>query len=111
MKNTTLRVIIILVSLLFLNIEAAHAGLIHKLRIYISHELSPVQMYYICAVTLIIGFLAYVVFSPILIGNQKWAWHNYFTFNPGRNSYQSKRHMVKKISVILSHKENEMLQS
>ncbi len=106
MKNTTLRLIIILVGLLFLNIEAAHAGLVHKLKIYISHELSPLQVYYICGSLLLFGFLAYVVFSPILIGNQKWAWHNYFSFNPERQSYQNKRDMVKKISGILSQKEN-----
>ena len=103
MKNRTLRVIIILISLLFLNIEAAHAGLIHKLKSYIRLEFTDFELFYIFGGSLSLAFLGYVIFTPVLIGNKKWAWLNYYSYQPNRHDYQSKRDMVKKISGILKN--------
>lgn len=103
MKKRTLKTIIILVSLLFINIEAAQAGLIHKFRVYIRHEFSATQLLYFIAGIAFLGFLSYIIFTPVLIGKQKWSWFTYYSYNPGRHDYQSKRDMVKKISGILKN--------
>jgi hypothetical protein len=105
MKKSTFRFIIILVGLLFINIEAAHAGLVHKIKIYINHEFSDFPIVYFMIGLLILSFLSYVIFSPILIGKERWAWFSYYSYNPNRHDYQSKRDMVKKISGILKNEE------
>jgi hypothetical protein len=101
MKKGTLRIIIILVSLLFVNIEAAQAGLVHKVKIYIRHEFSDYQLVYFISAMAIIGFLSYIIFTPVHIGKRKWAWLTYYSYSPTRHDYQSKRDVVKKIAVIL----------
>lgn len=103
MRNGTFKVIVILVGLLFLNIEAAQAGLIHKFKIYIRHEFSDFQLIYFIGGILIFGFLSYVVFMPVPIGREKWALFSYYSYNPGRHGYQSKRVSIKKISGILKN--------
>jgi hypothetical protein len=103
MKKGTFRVIIVLVGLLFLNIEAAQAGLINKFKVYIHQEFTDYQLVYFIGGLLIFGFLSYIVFTPIFIGTQKWTWFNYYSYNPNRQDYQSKREMVKKISSILKN--------
>ena len=103
MKKGTLKTIIILLGLLFVNIEAAQAGLIHKVKIYIRQEFSDYQLvYFICGI-LFFGFLSYIIFTPVLIGKQKWAWLSYYSYTPNRHDYQSKRDMIKKISGILKN--------
>jgi hypothetical protein len=103
MKNGTFRIIIILVSLLFLNIEAAQAGLVHKFKLYIRHEFSDFQLIYSIGGLLIFGFLSYVIFTPVPIGKEKWAFFNYYYYGAGRHDYQNKRVMVKKIERILKN--------
>jgi hypothetical protein len=105
MRKGTLKTIIILVGLLFLNIEAAHAGLIHKFKIYIRHEFSDYQLLYFAGGLLFFGFLSYIIFTPVFIGKRKWAWLSYYSYTPNRHDYQSKRVMVKKISGILKNSE------
>ena len=105
MKKGTLKTIIILVALLFINIEAAQAGLIHKFKIYIRHEFSDYQLVYFVAGFLFFSFLSYIIFTPVLIGKEKWAWLSYYSYNPNRHDYQSKREMVQKISGILKNSE------
>ena len=105
MKKGTLKTIIILIGLLFINIEAAQAGLIHKFKIYIRHEFPDYQLLYVTLGLLLFGFLSYIIFTPVLIGKQKWAWLTYYSYNPNRHDYQSKRVMVKKISGILKNPE------
>jgi len=105
MKKGTLRIIIILVGLLFVNIEAAQAGLVHKVKIYIRHEFSDDQFIYLVILSLFLGFLSYIIFTPVLIGKRKWAWLSYYSYSPSRHDYQSKRDMVKKISGILKNSE------
>jgi hypothetical protein len=104
MQNRTFRVIITLVGLLFLNIEAAHAGLVHKLKIFISHEFTSLQLYYITGGIFIFAILSYIIFAPVQVGSEKWAWYKYFTFNPLRQKYQNKRQMVKRISGMVVQK-------
>jgi hypothetical protein len=103
MKNTTVRVIIILVALLFLNIEAAHAGLVQKIKIYIRHEFPNDQLLFIVSSILFLGCLGYILFAPVLIGKEKWAWLNYYSYQPNRHDYQNKRMSIKKISSILNN--------
>lgn len=103
MKKSTLKTIIILVSLLFINIEAAQAGLIHKFKLYIRHEFSDYQLLYFTAGLLVLGFLSYILFTPVFIGKEKWSWLSFYSFDPNRHKYQAKRDVIKKISIILKN--------
>ena len=102
MNARTIKVIVTLVALLFLNIEAAQAGLVNKLKVYIRHEFTDYQLFYFIGGLLVTGFLGYIVFAPVMIGNQKWAWLNYSTYQPSRHHYSSKRRAITKISRILN---------
>jgi hypothetical protein len=103
MNNRTFKVIVILVGLLFLNIEAAQAGLIHKFKAIIMHELSDYQLIYISMGFAACGFLLYVMLTPVSIGNQKSVWLDYFPNNPNKSQFQNKKDLVKRISVILNN--------
>ena len=102
MKNTTLRFIIVLVALLFLNIEAAQAGLVHKIRVFVTHEFPNNHIELWLLGLAVVGFLLYVVFSPVEIGREKWSWIKLFTFQAGAKSYQKKRQSVNRIAEILN---------
>jgi len=97
MKNRTFKVIVILVGLLFLNIEAAHAGLIQKFKVYIGHEFPGFQLAYIVGATLSIGLLTYIILTPAFKEKGKFAGNGYIS----NESFQNKRDRVKKISEIL----------
>ncbi|MBL7931420.1 MAG: hypothetical protein JNL60_05945 [Bacteroidia bacterium] len=103
MKNKTFRSIIILVALLFINIEAAQAGLILRFKAYIRNELSDFQIVYALLALLALSFISYVIFTPVLIGKEKWGFLTYYSYNPTTRSYQNKRMLVRKISGILKN--------
>jgi hypothetical protein len=105
MKSRTLRVIIILVATLFLNIEAAQAGLIQKLKLYFRQEFPHNEFLLLFGGLVFAAFIVYVLFAPVLINKQKWSWLNYYSYQPGRQDYKSKRITVKKISEILQNTE------
>jgi hypothetical protein len=100
-NKSTLRIIIILISLLFINIEAAQAGLIHRLRLYIRTEFSETQLVYWTVFVLLLSSLLYIIFSPLPIGHEKWSWFHYYTYNPKKNKFQRKRETVARISRLL----------
>lgn len=54
-------------GLLFLNIEAAQAGLITRLRLYIDAEFSVTTAVIACLLCLCAAFFIYVVVSPVHI--------------------------------------------
>lgn len=101
MNGRTFKVIVILVGLLFINIEAAQAGLIHKFKSFILHEFSDFQLFYLISGVFAIAFLLYVMFTPVVIGNEKSVWLDYYPPESQRTIYQNKKEMVKRISVIL----------
>ena len=103
MKKGTVKTIVILVAMLFLNIEAAHAGLIGKLKIYIHHEFSNSQLLYAFISLSALSFLIYVVFTPVVIGKRKWSWLTYDSNSPSKINYQHKRDSVRKIEEILTN--------
>lgn len=102
MSKRVLKVILVLVGMLFLNIEAAQAGLVHKLRLYIQSEFPPHQLALILFVVFTVGAFCYIVFTPLSINNERWSWYNYFSFEPEKSSYKNKRALVKRINGILS---------
>ncbi len=102
MNSRTVKVILILVGLLFANIEAAHAGLIHKLKLYIHHEFTDWQFLLALAGTLLFGFLTYIIATPVSIGKQKLIWLTSFSYNKG--SFDSKRKFITKAGNILNNK-------
>jgi choline-glycine betaine transporter len=103
MKNKTVRIIVILLCLLFLNIEAAHAGLIQKFKSQVLHEFSDFQLFYLIFGLSIIGFLSYVIFTPISIGKEKLPWYKWSTFSINRHNFNNKRIVIKKIAIILNN--------
>jgi hypothetical protein len=101
MKNRTVRIIIVLVSLLFMNIEAAHAGLIHKFRLYITHEFPDWQLIFFSAGVFTAAFLTYVLAVPVSIGRGRRIWFTDVDIDPVRN-FGEKKKTVRRISGILS---------
>jgi hypothetical protein len=101
MKNRTVRIIIILVSLLFMNIEAAHAGLIHKFRLYIAHEFPDWQLIFFCTGLSAAAFLVYVIAAPVSIGRGRRIWFTDDDIDTVKK-FSDRRKAVTKISVILS---------
>lgn len=97
MKNRTLKVIIILVGSLFLNIEAAHAGLVHKFKVYIHQEFPGYQFVYILGALVALAFFLYIVFTPAFKDKGRFAGSGYYP----QPTYHSKRLRVKKIADIL----------
>jgi hypothetical protein len=101
MRNRTLRTIIILLALLFLNIEAAHAGLIHKFKSFIHQEFSDTQLIYLSLGLCMTALLLYIVFWPVPIGKEKWSWFHYYSYNP-KQHFRRRKEVVRKISGILN---------
>lgn len=97
MNNRTFKVIVILVGLLFLNIEAAQAGLIQRFKVYIGHEFPGNQPLYILAVLLPAAILCYIILIPISFKDNGRLVSGYYT----HQSFGSKRNRVRKISNIL----------
>ncbi len=103
MRNKTFKTIVILVSLLFINIEVAQAGLVHKFKAYIRTELTDYQLIYALIGLLTLSFLSYVILTPVFIGKEKWGFLSYYSYNPAVNRYQNKKITVRKISNILKN--------
>jgi hypothetical protein len=97
MKNRTFKVIVILVGSLFLNIEAAHAGLIQKFKMYIGHEFPGFQLILVLGALMTLGFLTYVIFTPAFKENGRYVHGSYYS----QEAYGARRLRVKKISEIL----------
>lgn len=98
MKNRTIRVIIILVGLLILNIEAAHAGITHKVKILINSEFTDFQLFYVFGGGLALGSLAYIIFTPAFKDAGK---NSDSLFRAYNHSYGERRLKIKKIGNIL----------
>jgi hypothetical protein len=101
MSNVTIKVIVTLVSLLFLNIEAAQAGLITRLKGIIRTDFPESHLIMILVAIVVLGFLLYVIFTPLAIGSEKWNWYRYFSYNPYRHRYHERRAVVKRIADTL----------
>jgi hypothetical protein len=105
MKNRTVRVIVILVGLLVLNIEAAHAGITHKVKAFINHELSDFQLMYVSFGLLSAGFLGYVIFMPAFKDKSRNNGNTTYFQNYSFHTFYHKKKRIKKISQILKNAE------
>ncbi|HOZ86787.1 MAG TPA: hypothetical protein PL029_03465 [Bacteroidia bacterium] len=105
MKNKTVRVIVILVGLLVLNIEAAHAGITHKFKVFINHELSDFQLMYVSFGLLSLSVLGYIIFMPAFKDKGNFAGGAAYFQNYTTHTYQHKRKRIKKIAQILKNAE------
>ena len=65
MGKRTFKWIVTLVSLLFLNIEAAQAGLVSRIRLFIEAEFGRSELWYITLSLLAVSAVLYVLFSPV----------------------------------------------
>ena len=104
MNKRLVKLILVLVSMLFLNIEAAQAGLVTRLRLYISSEVPPHQLMFTLICLSVVFIFAYIIFTPLHINNERWPWYNYFSFQPESTSFRKKKMVVKRIRAVL--KEN-----
>lgn len=105
MKNKTVRVIVILVGLLVLNIEAAHAGITHKFKLFINNELSDFQIVYISFGLLSLSLLGYIIFMPAFRNRGNIPGSATYFQNHSLHTYQRKRKRIKKIDQILKNAE------
>lgn len=101
MTKGTLRFIIILMAMLFLNIEAAQAGLISRFRVFILREFPDQQFPWLLTLVVLAGFILYILFAPVPIGKEKRVWLNYEPFQSKKHSYDKKRASVSHISNVL----------
>ena len=101
MSKKSIKTILLLLAMLFVNIEAAHAGLIHKLKLFIHHEFETWQFILILGSISCLSFLTYIVLTPVAIGKQKLIMLTSFTFKKG--SFDSKRKFVVKTGQILNN--------
>lgn len=99
MKKRTLKTIITLVSLLFLNIEAAQAGLIHKFKTYLGREFSGYQLFYIVGATFAVAALAYIIYAPAFKEDKTKTFRERL-----KDDFHSQKARVKKISGFLNNK-------
>ena len=97
MKNKTVKVIIFLVGLLFLNIEAAQAGLIQRFKLYIGHEFPGYGLAYLFAFALPAALLSYIILIPATFKESGRHISGYNT----RQTFGSRRSEIKKIANIL----------
>lgn len=105
MKNKTLRVIVILLGLLVLNIEAAHAGITHKVKVLITSELSDFQLFYLGGGALSLALLSYIIFTPAFKEKGKSSLAGTYLENYSRHTFHMRRNRIRKISHILSNSE------
>lgn len=107
MNKSTFRIIIVLVCLLFVNIEAAQAGLVHRIKLFINNEFPPNQFVFLIICASFFIFVAYVVLAPVNIGKEKRAWLDYYRIQPKKRSYQHRRIAVNRISDVLRMSETK----
>lgn len=105
MSKRVVKLILVLVSMLFLNIEAAQAGLVGKLKLLISAELPPQQLTAATICVSVLAVIAYIIFTPIRINNERWPWYDYFRFQPESTSYRKRRIVVKRINKVLRQRD------
>lgn len=101
MTKKSIKIIVLLVTMLFANIEAAHAGLVHKLKLYIHHEFATWQFVLILCALMLLSFISYIVLTPVSIGKQKLILLTSFSFT--KDSFDAKRKFVTKTGNILSN--------
>lgn len=101
MTKKSIKTILFLPAMLFANIEAAHAGLVHKLKLYIHNEFETWQFLLIIGLLLFTSLLTYIIITPVVIGKQKLIFLGSFTHQ--KDSFQSKRKFVSKTGQILSN--------
>ena len=91
-------------SLLFANIEAAHAGLIHQIKLYIHHEFTNLQVILFLGTLFSFSFVGYIIVTPVSIGKEKLIWLTSFSFQ--KDSFESKRKFIVKTDRILTTKQS-----
>jgi hypothetical protein len=102
MSKKTYKFILVLVALLFANIEAAHAGLIQKFKLYIHHEFSNFQILFSMSIIFFFGLLIFIITTPVTIGKEKLIWLGSYTFK--KETFNSRRKFIAKTDLILSKK-------
>jgi hypothetical protein len=101
MTKSTIRFIFSLMAMLFLNIEAAQAGLISRFRVFLNREFPDYQFPWLLALMMLAGLLLYGLFAPVPIGKEKRVWLHIWHFQSKRQTYEQKRALVSRISGVL----------
>ena len=103
MNSSTLKTIIALNLTLFITIEAAQAGILHRVKVFLLQQFDPALLIILSLVIILVSGVLYVLFTPVLIGNQKTVWLNVSGAYKTRR-LRARKAQVKRISAIL-HKE------
>jgi hypothetical protein len=101
MNGRTLRVIVILVGMLFINIEAAQAGLVTRLKMYIQAEFPRNELVYVVFGSLVAAFILYVIFSPEPGQHGRPKYAGWGTAAIPGSTYREKRRAVTRIAAAL----------
>lgn len=102
MSKATVKLISLMLSLLFINIEAAQAGLIRRFRVFLHAEFPDSHFGVWILTAFLFTFLAYVVFSPLKIGSERWNWLKMYRYNPNTLSFKKKRQTITAIANTLN---------
>lgn len=101
MSKSTLRFSIILVITLFLNIEAAQAGLLTRIKIYVLREFPDQQFPWLISGVVLGSIFLYGLLAPVKIGKEKRVWLNYDPFPARKHRFDQKKASVSRISEVL----------
>ncbi len=102
MEKRTLKTMLILICLLFINIEAAQAGLVKELRHFVDAHFSE-PAFLISLITLLFGsgFTA-ILLLPVRIGTEKKMW--FTDIEPGHHKkFHARRQSVTRIAKVLEN--------
>ena len=100
MEKRTLKAIVLLICLLFLNIEAAQAGLVKELRHFVDMHFSEPGFYISLTGVLFGGGFTAIVLLPVKIGSEKKVW--FTDIEPGvRTKFAARRESVTRIAKVL----------
>jgi hypothetical protein len=100
MEKRTIKTLLILICLLFINIEAAQAGLVKELRHFVdAHFSEPGLLISLTALLFGGGFTA-IVLLPVKIGSEKKVW--FTDIEPGiPTKFAARRQSVARIAKVL----------
>ncbi len=103
MSSRTIKTIITLNLTLCLTIEAAQAGLLHKIKLFLLQEFNLTALTMTAMAFIVILAVLYILLAPVSIGRQKSVWLN-MSEGSKPNGMGHRKAQVRRISAIL-HRE------
>jgi len=106
MEKRTIKIMTIMVGLLCLNIEAAQAGLVKELQLFVKTHLSEPGLVWSLSGLVFGGSITAVLLLPVKIGNTRKIW--FTKIEPGQlSSWSLRRKSVEQIANTLGKPEEK----